>query len=218
VPLTLTYSAEQIPMIGFFLQEVILSSIYIVETTEILRTSLQPRTRTTMKQLIVINAVIIAMDLVLLGLACASIYLLETILKGYIYSIKLKLEYAILGRLVNFVGGSQTEDTVRKQSIGFVTAYQKAETHAIDQEMDIRDFVDLSRVQTDLTHPSQARDSMKSRRKSSRFSSRLHGADLEYDFARFQHVGDIFTLDDRSETTSLCSPSPCRCRASDAVV
>lgn len=98
---------EKIQMTGFFCQEVILSSIYVVETFRILRTSLQPDTRTTMRQLLAINAVIIAMDLGLLGLEAASYYILETMLKGVVYSIKLKLEFAILGKLVRFVGGGQ---------------------------------------------------------------------------------------------------------------
>lgn len=50
---------EKIQMAGFFCQEVILSSIYIVETSKILRTSLQADTRTTMRQLAVVNGVII---------------------------------------------------------------------------------------------------------------------------------------------------------------
>ncbi|KAG8161076.1 hypothetical protein KVR01_009340 [Diaporthe batatas] len=98
---------EKIQMTGFFCQEVVLSSIYVVETFRILRTSLQPDTRTTMRQLLAINAVIIAMDLGLLGLEAASYYILETMLKGVVYSIKLKLEFAILGKLVRFVGGGQ---------------------------------------------------------------------------------------------------------------
>ncbi|KAF2725709.1 hypothetical protein K431DRAFT_188774, partial [Polychaeton citri CBS 116435] len=98
---------EKIQMIGFFLQEVILSTIYIIETIKILKTSLQPRTRQTMNQLVAINIVIIIMDLALLGIECASLYILETLLKGVVYSIKLKLEFAILGKLIKFVRGSQ---------------------------------------------------------------------------------------------------------------
>ncbi|EME80495.1 uncharacterized protein MYCFIDRAFT_14397, partial [Pseudocercospora fijiensis CIRAD86] len=112
---------EKIQMIGFFLQEVTLSSIYIVETVTLLRTSLQPGTRKTMKQLIFINVVIILMDLALLGLECASLYILETLLKGVIYSIKLKLEFAILSKLVKFVGSSSAQPApqqdMRKASI-----------------------------------------------------------------------------------------------------
>lgn len=46
-------------MAGFFCQEVILSSIYIIETFKNLHTSLHADTRTTMRQLAAVNAVII---------------------------------------------------------------------------------------------------------------------------------------------------------------
>ncbi|KAJ5820119.1 hypothetical protein N7474_005710 [Penicillium riverlandense] len=98
---------EKLQMTGFFLQELILSSIYIVETIKILRISLQPITRKLMHQLVVINLVIIIMDVGLISMEYANLFLLETILKGVCYSIKLKLEFAILSRLVKFVGSSQ---------------------------------------------------------------------------------------------------------------
>ncbi|KAF7196021.1 hypothetical protein HII31_02647 [Pseudocercospora fuligena] len=196
---------EKIQMIGFFLQEVILSSIYIVETVKILRTSLQPGTRKTMKQLIFINVVIIIMDLGLLGLECASLYILETLLKGVIYSIKLKLEFAILSKLVKFVGSSSAkpapQQDMRKASIGFVTTDGKT-----DREMNIQDFVDLHRISTDITHPSQSHrysDSMASRRRSARHPS----GNLELDLARFEHIEDVSTLGEASSRSSR-SPDP----------
>ena len=64
---------EKIQMCGFFCQELILSSIYIIETAKILRSSLQRDTRKTMQQLLLINAIIIIMDLGLLGLEAASL-------------------------------------------------------------------------------------------------------------------------------------------------
>lgn len=64
---------EKIQMCGFFCQEVILSSIYIIETAKILRSSLRPNTRKTMQQLVLVNAIIIFMDLGLLGLEAASL-------------------------------------------------------------------------------------------------------------------------------------------------
>ncbi|KAK4539593.1 hypothetical protein LTR36_010529 [Oleoguttula mirabilis] len=207
------YSAmEKIQMVGFFLQEVTLSSIYIVETVKILRTSLQPHTRTTMKQLVAINAVIIGMDLGLLGLECASLYILETLLKGVIYSIKLKLEFAILGKLVKFVGGARPGQGPRQASVGFLTTDRK--TNAQEREMNISDFVDLSRVRSDLTHPSRASDSVPSPRK----SSRLAGMDSQYDMARFQHIEDISTLQEGSSTNSSRPTSRRRQRTRDMAV
>lgn len=184
------------------MQEVILSSIYIIETVKILRHSLQPNTRKTMKQLVLINTIIIVMDLGLLGLEAASLYILETLTKGVIYSIKLKLEFAILGKLVNFVGGSKPEEDMRKSSVGFVNADRKAST--IDQEMNIDEFVDLEKVHTDVTHPSRPSDSAPSRRK----STRPNGMDFEYDFARFEHVEDVTSLADASLASSSSHELP----------
>ncbi|KAI7027111.1 hypothetical protein D0867_00350 [Hortaea werneckii] len=206
---------EKIQMIGFFLQETILSLIYIVETIKILRTSLQQGTRRTMKQLVIINAVIICMDLGLLGLECASLYILETLLKGIVYSIKLKLEYAILGKLVNFVGG-RPGDEFRKTSIGFEpTDSGEKRASRENWDMSVNDFVDLSRIRTDVTHPtSQPSTSSNSRRRSSRVAS----CDFQYDLARFQHVEDISTLHEGGSTSSSRSPPQARARTANSAV
>lgn len=113
---------EKIQMVGFFIQELILSVIYIREAVRLLKLSEtvqddarsfddgvghgHPRNasvRKTMYQLLAINVIIILMDLALLGVEFANLYLIETTLKGVVYSIKLKLEFAVLGRLVQFV-------------------------------------------------------------------------------------------------------------------
>jgi hypothetical protein len=113
---------EKTQMVGFFLQELILSVIYIREAVRLLKLSetvhddaqsfqdgtghghlRNSRVRKTIYQLLAINVIIIIMDLALLGVEFANLYLIETTLKGVVYSIKLKLEFAVLGKLVQFV-------------------------------------------------------------------------------------------------------------------
>ena len=111
---------EKIQMVGFFVQEFILSVIYIRETIRLLRLgeSIQDdvgsfddgtgqlrsaSVRKTMYQILTINVIIIVMDVALLATAFANLYLIETTLKGVVYSIKLKLEFAVLGKLVQIV-------------------------------------------------------------------------------------------------------------------
>jgi hypothetical protein len=113
---------EKTQMVGFFVQEVILSAIYIKEAIRMLKLSeaihddtqsfddgtgqghvRNSHVRKTMYQLLAINIIIIVMDLALLGVEFANLYLIETTLKGVVYSIKLKLEFAVLGKLVQFV-------------------------------------------------------------------------------------------------------------------
>lgn len=202
---------EKIQMAGFFCQEVVLSTIYIIETFKILRTSLQPHTRTTMKQLVAVNAVIIFMDLGLLGLEAASLYILEIMLKGVVYGIKLKLEFAILGKLVTFVGGGRRSVDQgskyydpRKNSVGFVgtmtaTSCRRKRDRGVENDevvlgdMDhISEFVDLERVGEDITRPSRSTDS-----RSGSSGRRWIGLDSdEHGFARFQHVEDVTRLRD----------------------
>ena len=154
---------EKIQMCGFFLQEVVLSSIYIAETVKILRSSIQDDTRRLMYQLIFINVLIITMDLGLLGLEAASLYILETITKPTFYSMKLKLEFAILSRLVQFVGGQGRQDSAkarRSTSIAYVDSTEKKSTGSATghEQYDVSDFVDLSKVGSDTTHASPTYD------------------------------------------------------------
>ena len=167
-----------------------------------------------MEQLILINVIIVIMDLGLLGLVSASLYILETLVKGIVYSIKLKLEFAILGKLVKFVGGSSSgsggggghsvEEAGRKSSVGFVQTHGKATS--IDNSLDPSEFVDLSRLNTHATYnPAAGRGSTTDRSDSVNTSSMQkrkgpHGMDFEYDFARFEHVEDVTTLGEGSSS------------------
>jgi hypothetical protein len=205
---------EKIQMVGFFVQEIILSSIYIFETTKILRTSLQPNTKRTMYQLITINIVIIVMDLGLLGIECASLYILETLVKGVIYSVKLKLEFAILGKLVNFaIGQRPSTANGRATSIGFVGEVPEKSSHGRGGSnglngIDISDFVDLNRMSTNITHPSgSVSQQSATRRKTSRISNMA-----DYNMARFQHVEDVCSLADSESRVSSRATSPCNTR------
>jgi hypothetical protein len=146
---------EKIQMSGFFVQETLLSSIYIVEAIHLLQTSLHPNARNLMYQLLAINLIIFFMDLAMLGLECANLYVLQVTVKPVIYSIKLKLEFAVLSRLVKFVaGGRRTSNSAssshsRKNStVRFVT--EKKRSRCGDE--DVSDFVDVERMARDVTH------------------------------------------------------------------
>lgn len=88
-------------MTVFFLQEVILSSIYIWKALDILQTSERKRCHTTMWQLFSINVIIIILDIAVLVVEFANLHVIQQTVKGLIYCIKLKLELAILNKLVD---------------------------------------------------------------------------------------------------------------------
>lgn len=102
---------EKIQLTGFTIQESILSTLYVIETVKLLRlgagVSMRPDLRSIMYQLIGINCAIMVMDLLLLSLEYADFYAVQITLKGFVYSLKLKLEFAVLGRLVDLIQGSR---------------------------------------------------------------------------------------------------------------
>ncbi|KAL2821112.1 hypothetical protein BJX63DRAFT_256415 [Aspergillus granulosus] len=126
---------EKIQMTGFCIQEFILSALYIWETTRMLRLDPDKGKRKIMYQLVAINLVIILMDIGLLVVAYLDYYIMETMIKGVVYSVKLKLEFAVLGKLVFLVRSHIWK--------------QESVTGAPPE---FPDFVDATRVTSDLTH------------------------------------------------------------------
>ncbi|KAJ5792635.1 uncharacterized protein N7503_008613 [Penicillium pulvis] len=99
---------ERIELTGFSLQEFIISGLYIYKTVQILRISPPSVSghnpnRKIMYQLLAINALIIVMDVVLLVFEYLGSFVIQTTLKSAVYSIKLKLEFGVLSRLVFMV-------------------------------------------------------------------------------------------------------------------
>ncbi|KAF4764780.1 hypothetical protein N7455_003942 [Penicillium solitum] len=104
---------ERIELTGFCLQEFIISGLYISNTIKILRMSppdshRHNMNRKIMYQLLAINALIIMMDIILLVFEYLNYFVIQTTLKSMVYSIKLKLEFGVLSRLVHFV---QSQDS-----------------------------------------------------------------------------------------------------------
>lgn len=93
---------ERIQLTGFCVQESIISSIYIIAIVRILGAVYYLRTRRAMLQLLAINFLCIAMDMILIGLEFSNVYVAEASVKPLIYAIKLKLEFAVYRQLVGF--------------------------------------------------------------------------------------------------------------------
>lgn len=62
---------------------------------------MEPETRKLMYELVAVNIALIVLDAALLSVEYESLYQIETTLKGMVYSIKLKLELAVLSKLVD---------------------------------------------------------------------------------------------------------------------
>ncbi|GKZ80514.1 hypothetical protein AnigIFM56816_004738 [Aspergillus niger] len=152
---------EKIQMTGFCLQEFILSVLYIWETIRMLRLDPDRGKRKIMYQLVAINLIIIALDLALLVIEYRDLYILETMIKGVIYSIKLKLEFAVLGKLVLLVRSAHNltwkPDSPLYAATAAVTVpppipCRNGDIVHDNFNNDFPDFVDATRVPSDLNH------------------------------------------------------------------
>lgn len=95
---------EKIEVTVFFLQEVILSSLYIIYTTKYFRQNVEilgKKAGKTKHHLIWVNALVIVLDITILALEYGGLYEIQTAYKGMVYSVKLKLEFTILNDLAN---------------------------------------------------------------------------------------------------------------------
>ncbi|KAH7126595.1 integral membrane protein [Dendryphion nanum] len=91
---------ERVQMVGFCIQEFILSGLYIWKSLDIISTSHNKRSHRLMWQLFSINVIIIILDIGLLAIEFKSMHVLQQTVKGVTYSVKLKLELAVLNKLV----------------------------------------------------------------------------------------------------------------------
>jgi hypothetical protein len=97
---------ERIQIIGFCIQELVISGIYVWETIKMLRLRPGGRSQGILSQLLAINIVILILDIAIVVLEYIGYYAVQVMFKPVAYSIKLKLEYAILGKLVSVARGS----------------------------------------------------------------------------------------------------------------
>jgi hypothetical protein len=104
-PFLLPYSIyENVQVTIFFIQKLIMSGLYIGQTVKILRPEGNIRgkaSREVMTHWVYVNAIIVFLDLTILGLEYSGLYDVQTAYKGLVYSVKLKLEFSILNRLVD---------------------------------------------------------------------------------------------------------------------
>jgi hypothetical protein len=89
----------------FSAQEILISSVYIWETVGMIKISHEEdkKRHKVLLELIGINIVAIGMDLALMVLEFMGFYFTQIILKALVYSIKLKMEFAVLGMLLSIV-------------------------------------------------------------------------------------------------------------------
>lgn len=171
---------ERFQVTYFCVQEILLSCLYIWKATDLLQMDpLKDSRRFKFKyELLTINLTIIAMDIVLLVMEFIDWYIIQTTLKTAIYSIKLKLEFGVLGRLVSFVK--------EKRSMSSST-----------EDGELPTFVNPSQVPANINHAAQSsRDAFQSHRIPRRVSISSFATSRRS--ARMSHISE--TAPDLPET------------------
>lgn len=104
VPIFVVY--DKIQLTVFFVQECIISGIYIYETVRLLAPTGEPVSasiRNLLKHLIIVNIFVLMLDSTVLAFGYSGYYQIQTTFKAAVYSVKLKVEFSVLNRLVGIV-------------------------------------------------------------------------------------------------------------------
>jgi hypothetical protein len=110
---------EKIQVTVFFLQELLISAIYIKSCFSFFDTQdslYGDGVRKMRRHLLWVNVFIILLDIPILCLEYTDFYDMQTAYKALVYSVKLKLEFNILNRLVVMTNERQNVDPFRDSS------------------------------------------------------------------------------------------------------
>ncbi|KAJ4293324.1 hypothetical protein N0V90_008606 [Kalmusia sp. IMI 367209] len=94
---------ERFQVTSFFVQECVISGLYIYRTYLLMKSSATFRnadTRQLLIHLVLVNLLVILLDVTILAFQYAGLYDIQTSWKTLAYSIKLKFEFYILNRLI----------------------------------------------------------------------------------------------------------------------
>ncbi|GAO13546.1 uncharacterized protein UV8b_05820 [Ustilaginoidea virens] len=107
---------EKVQVSAFFLQELIISLVYIKSCFSFFDTQdslYGDAVREMRRHLILVNVVVILLDIPILCLEYTNFYDMQTAYKALVYSFKLKMEFRILNRLVEMTGSRHGVDPFR---------------------------------------------------------------------------------------------------------
>lgn len=107
---------DRIELAAFFLQETLISVLYIRSTAAHLRSvallgTNTATTRRLLRHLIGVNVFIIALDCSLIGLCYAGFFILQGYYKAAVYAVKLRTEFTILNQLRSSLPGSSEQES-----------------------------------------------------------------------------------------------------------
>ncbi|OJI99696.1 hypothetical protein ASPVEDRAFT_39071 [Aspergillus versicolor CBS 583.65] len=113
---------ERLQVTGFCVQELFISSIYIWSTVKLLKVSPEGKSRAKkiMYELLAINTITMILDIAVISVEYLNHYSVQVCLKVFVYSVKVKLEFAVLGRLVAITKTRRTKQADRVRRTSFI--------------------------------------------------------------------------------------------------
>jgi hypothetical protein len=94
---------EKVQIVGFTIQETIISGIYIYMARRMVKKAYNDDTKQCIRLLILVQVTCILLDVPFIVLAYTEIFLLKATLTSFAYAIKLKLEFIVLNQLIGIV-------------------------------------------------------------------------------------------------------------------
>lgn len=94
---------EKIQVVGFSIQETIISLLYIYHASGFLKDVYTRQTHRVMQLLIFAQLVAILFDICLITVDCNNMFTLKVIIHPFAYAIKLKMEFVVLNQLLALI-------------------------------------------------------------------------------------------------------------------
>jgi hypothetical protein len=94
---------ERVQIIGFSIQEILISSIYIYATLQMFKGSFNKKIQRTTAFVILIQVIVILCDVVVIALDYAQYFTLKAVIHSFVYAFKLQLEFVILNQFKEVV-------------------------------------------------------------------------------------------------------------------
>ena len=107
---------EYIQVVGFTLQETVISGIYIQKTAKFLKSGYSHELKKVMVSLITVQVIVVLMDIAMIVIDCFGYFTLKAVMHPFSYAVKLKVEFAVLNLLLGMIKKGPSNVQMRADS------------------------------------------------------------------------------------------------------
>ncbi|KAI1769150.1 hypothetical protein GGR53DRAFT_228119 [Hypoxylon sp. FL1150] len=96
---------ERIQVMGFSIQETIISAIYVWGTLQILKGSVNAKAKNTLALLIIVQVIVVLADVLVIVLDYVEYFTLKAVIHSFVYAFKLQVEFVVLNEFKSMATG-----------------------------------------------------------------------------------------------------------------